>query len=165
MKQIEFKTSKGEFVVIELPKEVKEVENSYCDAILTKHHDGYIETYYPFSDNDSVQEVVLISRIPNITEEQAKEVVDEYKCFITEDVGYQDYKSESDLYRSATISLHSLLEANRVVFDYDRNNCPNYFCDNGKIDVGYGEYMSCSLCEESQSKVWNKENTYLFKKI
>jgi phosphoserine phosphatase len=56
--------------------------------------------------------------------------------------------------------LHHLKKLERRIIDsvYDNalqnkkeldltQGCENPFCDNGKIEMPYGEYISCSICE------------------
>lgn len=40
------------------------------------------------------------------------------------------------------------LETNELIQDFIRYRglCPNQFCENGKIDIGYGEFLNCGLC-------------------
>lgn len=126
MKHVHIKTSKAELLVLEAPEGSTDISvGTHCigvkiDKDVPKDSNGWHHIYSKglFFGLGAGQGYELIGYIPDLTEEQAKEVVDVYKCFITEDVGFQDYKSESDLYRSATLSLHSLLEANGVDKDF-----------------------------------------------
>lgn len=118
------KTDKATLLVVECPK-----------------------TYSLFHDD----EWNLIGRLPDITEEDAKLIVDEY-----DDYGvtlYQNYATTSMRYFDEQItaidSLHSLLQANEIYFE---NPIPPFI-------------ERLEDFKEAQSKVWDKERTYLFKKI
>lgn len=126
MKQIEFKTSNGGFLVVEL----NERERRGID-------------YNPI--------LKLISRITDITEEQAKEVVD----YCITGLGYNDYNGSIcfGLRLTAIESLNTTLEANGVIFE------------NPYRDVGCIPSAEQKLYRDFKDKIWNKQQTYLFKKI
>ena len=44
-------------------------------------------------------------------------------------------------------------------------SCSNYFCENGKVDIGYNEYFICPECEEIEEKTFTLEQTLIFKII
>lgn len=50
---------------------------------------------------------------------------------------------------TATKSAMSLLEKHEVYSE--QPDCPNQWCDGGKIDIGYNEYLSCELCEKAEA--------------
>lgn len=136
MKQIEFKTINGEFIIIELDENlinnisrIERLNNSGKINFLVEHV-GFIE---------------------NITEEQAKEVVD----YCITGLGYNDYNGSIcfGLRLTAIESLQSLLEANGVMFE------------NPYRDVGCIPSAEQKLYRDFKDKIWNKQQTYLFKKI
>lgn len=90
MKTHEIITSKGEFVV---------VDSTTLDKVSGQ---ALVDEYGDY---------IILSEA---TEEDVIKVVDEHKCFVTDTLAYQDYKSESDLYRSAKLSLHSLLKSKGI---------------------------------------------------
>lgn len=129
MKNKIIKTIKGEFIVIDMDTLSKDI---IAQAVINS-----INNFKGIIIGDNMYEEV--GSIINITEEQAKEVVDEsprtdlfahYVNGVNPPNIYQ--------YSSAIPSLRSLLGVNGVLFN-------NTFGD--------------------RSKVWNKQQTYLFKKI
>lgn len=139
MKHIEFKTSKGEFVIIELDENL--INN--ISRIEGLNHSGKI--------NCLVEHVGFIE---NITEDQAKNVVDdpEYTpcnncqngCPVCSGYGYSI---------SWINELYSLLKVNGVMFE------------NPYRDVGCIPSAEQKLYRDFKDKIWNKQQTYLFKKI
>lgn len=167
MKKKTITTNKATLLVVEMPEGAKP-HNSYCDAILYTLPTGYVETEYPV-ESDGSWEWQLLGRLPDITEEQSDKLVERHYMdgCRSYDI-YRDYRLNSEDGRwidNSLESLSSLLQANEVYFEYDPYDCSNYFCEGGKIDVGYGDFMTCSYCEEAQSKVWDKERCYLFIKV
>lgn len=179
MKHIEFKTSKGEFVAVELPlgairpvvsmgyityKEYNEA-NGYPVELITdpistqewldKHDTGkdYIDRAVKFV----CENAILISHLPLLTEEQANDIIKfGHYCphNYTYHKGYWDVeKNTFKEHNTAIESLNTLLEANGVCFE---STYPDY-------DQALKHYET-DLYWEAQSKVWNKQQTYLFKK-
>jgi hypothetical protein len=71
----------------------------------------------------------IVGMLPEVTEEQASEIIDE--PFVDN-----------------LVALQSAIEAAGFIFSTDE--CPNQFCENGKIDIGYGEFTNCKICDESR---------------
>lgn len=114
MKKIEFESNWSKWLVVDLPKDVVSVQESFCDAILTTHHDGYIETYYPLEDNEDC-ELKLICKLSEATEEQAKCVVVNH--YWDNGEYYKDYNRICSIHRycyTAIESLHSLLTSKGI---------------------------------------------------
>lgn len=129
MKKLHFKTSKGEFLLVE--------------------DDGNFPRDFPYEFYEG------IGYIENLTEKQADSIVDEgdatpssdrykngYKCYLT---GEDDYWCET-----ALESFNDLLESLDVHFENPISND-----DRSR----FAEWV------EWRKKVWDKENTYLFRKI
>lgn len=115
MKHIEFKTIKGEFVVIELYDTIDKTSLSLDNGFLTyRDHIGW--DGMRIMDSDCIN----LGCIQDITEEQAKEVVENHILFephsqITHKELFFDYMADVFSYTyTALESLHSLLEANGV---------------------------------------------------
>lgn len=129
MKNKIIKTSKGTFMIVDVT-----------------NYDGCIEMFCAI--NYKTHPIHL----DGITEEQAKEVVDDCLCSHNYQ-GHPHYVCDKEgiPYTPSLInaieSINSLLEANGVVFEP---------CKTPILSASW---------QEAQSKVWIKENTYLFKKI
>lgn len=96
-----------------------------------------------------------------ITEEQASEVVEakykqgKLKCYFD----YCKGRYTHSLF-TAIESLYSLLKS-KGVYLYESAECDNYFCDNSRIDMSYGEYTNCLECENIEENTFY--NPILFK--
>lgn len=110
----------------------------------------------------------LLGRLPDITEEQADNIVEEASIrpivsLITgrelggwyNPDGYKDYTETNISLNTCLQSLHSLLQANEIYFE---NRKP------WKKDV-LQRTIDNMLDKEAQSKVFDKERTYLFIKV
>lgn len=101
---IEFKTSKGEFVVKDMPVEFNPQEG------------------YTFEIKNRNKEVIyshtLICKLSQATEDDAKLIVDEYLYNTNSDEGdcevYEDYKTGDICFTSALNSLQSLLKSKGI---------------------------------------------------
>lgn len=71
----------------------------------------------------------FISTIEKLSEEEADELVE-----------------KENINQKSLNLFDDLLSYNQVLLDKD--NCPNQWCINGKIDQGYGNYSICAICEE-----------------
>lgn len=106
----------------------------------------------------------LLSRLPDITGEQASKVVDShYVCEPWEQQGvwsYKDYCSENTYVWEIYKSLYSLLQVNEVYFE-------NSLGDFDSFDKLVFNHSKDRLREwqEAQSKVWDKERCYLLIKV
>lgn len=147
MKQIEFKTSNGEFTLVELYDKIDKTSLSLDSGFLTyRDHIGWDGMRIMDSD------CISLGCIQDITEEQAKEVVDFHlkggllKCYYDYEKGYYS----NSLY-TAIASLQSLLKVNGVVFE----NTPCNNCQNG-----------CPVCSGlgNLQDSWDKSQTYIYKK-
>lgn len=140
MKKLEFKTSKGEFLLVERNEE---------------SFKGFPNGLYE-----------LFGNIEQFTEEQADDIVKfGHYCphNYTYHKGYWDV--ETNIFKehdTALNSLHSLLKSNGVVFENPLGNEPKKLVFLGSQIVTTIEW---DRWQEAQSKVWNKSQTYLFKKI
>lgn len=102
-----------------------------------------------------------LSTIEGLSEEQADELVGEMLEHVTlQGKFYVDYTNEEMMFATAIESFHSLLSANDVITD--RDNCPNRFCVDGKIDMGYGVFLTCSICEDDN--IFSPSTTLIFVK-
>lgn len=92
----------------------------------------------------------IIGMLSEVREEQAIPLVDKERFIVDgPDLGFRNYKGNKyDWFGTAIESLDSAIEAEGFMFSGDE--CPNAFCENGKIDVGYGEFASCGICDESR---------------
>lgn len=143
MKKLHFKTTKGEFVIVEddgnFPKD-------FPHGIYEKI--GYLET---------------------ITEDQAKEIVDTAIDACEHLTGYSNYtkKNWTDkpfLYETALQSLYSLLESIGVLWEEDL--CKDEIEKELGIfghDIGLTEPDFKDYCRDNKN-VFNKSRTYLFRK-
>lgn len=155
MKQKTITTDKATLLVVEVPEGAHSVRvcKHIRDGIHYLLYDGGINTAYKEYLPDGNWQ--LIGRIPDITEEQAERIVSsrikggglisypKQKCF-------KDYKNGG--YPKGLTSLYSLktlLQANEVYFE---NPIPPFI-------------ERLEDFKEAQSKVWDKERTYLFKKV
>ena len=118
----------------------------------------------------------LINKLPDITEEQAdgavEKVVFEYEEF-GDIIKYRDYTAipigkHNKRYAPITAlnSLSSLLQANEVYFENPLGKLhpthPSYTGEGTTVE----EWLEkCKKWQEAQSKVWDKELTYLFIKV
>ena len=137
MKELKFTTSKGEFILV--------------DSIGR-------ENYYEALRSEGMQ-VEHIGMVKDMTEEQFAEFVEmPLPSFeVDEDTGQF---SRYDI--SARESFLSLIRS-LGWYLWENPECPNQFCDNGYIGLGYNEKARCSLCEEVEERVF--ENPILLKKI
>ena len=158
MKQVTIK-AKATIVVIDIPD----------------HHVANITHIAPGLDTLTIQDVRTGDYVfgingifkaaghpSKLTEEDWKGIVDFFTTdedFGKEDV-FRDY-SGKNFFDTATESGLSLLRANGVVMYYDFDDCANPFCEDGRIDMGYNESMTCSLCEEAQEQVWLNPSLFL----
>lgn len=140
MKQIEFKTSKGEFLVIEFPQVLKELSISRAGMQVPQKDGSHLFISGNFTP---------LGYIPDITEEQAKEVV---SSLVKNEQGAKSY----------VYTLIQLLKTKGVVFDNPLGNEPKKLVFLGSQMVTTIEWDKWI---DTQSKVRNKNNTYLFKKI
>jgi len=53
-------------------------------------------------------------------------------------------------FQTAKESGLSFLHTNEV-YSEKPDDCQNQWCDGGKIDMGYNEYLFCELCEKAES--------------
>lgn len=97
----------------------------------------------------------LIGRMPDITEEQAHSIVDKEFNEMTDEWFYRNYSQDYDYNYTVGESLYSLLQANEVYFE---NRKP------WEKDV-LQRNIDNMLDKESQSKVFDKERTFLFIKV
>ena len=84
----------------------------------------------------------IVGMLSEVTEKQAGEIIDEP-------------------FFDNLVALQSAIEAAGFIFSTDE--CPNQFCENGKIDIGYGEFTNCKICDES--RVLSRERCLLLRKI
>lgn len=158
MKQKVIKTDKSTLLVIEVSEVTRNV-------VLFTNEIGYYadgKNKYTKLPQGNWQ---LLGRLPDITENEWKVVVDDY------DNGYfyypDGYKDTCD---TATESGLSLLQANEVYFDNPFGDEPKItsgeYDDNGFGDIDKYQFKrDLKSWQEAQSKVWDKERTYLFIKV
>lgn len=176
MKQKTITTDKATLLVVEMREGITEIGNTDKRISIPDRKGGHHFVYGNWQ---------LLGRLPEITEEQADKVVDEYTYNTGEIDGYYDY--ENDTQTDCPIeSLNSLMYTNEVYFEnkYGDERPPNlpvdadpYTSKKGYIKfreerkhlppsdlmVSYEAY--CMSWQESQSKVWDKERTFLFIKV
>lgn len=174
MKQVTITTGKATIVVVELP--------TGATNVVVRQNDAQSDVWY---DLDGVSHMVSLphgqwkhaGQPSQLTEEDWKGIIDqkietdidETEVSTTskdiEIVYFYDYVNKTFFgdCDTATESGLSLLKANGVVLDYDFDDCPNDFCENGRIDMGYNESMTCFICEEAQEQVWL--NPQIFVKV
>lgn len=96
----------------------------------------------------------FLSTSKDMTEEMAKIIMP--RLLVQKVHLYRDFSQSYEAYSFPTAlqSLRSWERANGYTQDGD---CSNQWCDNGKIDVGYGEHIFCEICggSGSQQKVVN----------
>lgn len=134
MKSKEFKTSKGEFVIV--------------DSV---GRDNYYEVIRYYIENNI--QIKYINLLKYITEDQAKEIF-----------GDMEFHNFGDYLHTNKLKLEALIKSLGIhLYDSYSEECGNFFCENGKIDIGYGEFTRCCLCEERDDNTFY--NPYIFKKI
>lgn len=154
MKEKIIKTDKATLLVVELPEGSKNVRVNNARGIF-----GYTDKInivrWEALEFGNLQ---LIGRLPDITEEQAVKTVDEsihsglYAHYVKEVNPPNVYR-----YRSSRDSLHTLLQANEIYFD----NPLGETIGKARED----NWILKHEWQETQSKVWDKERTYLFIKV
>lgn len=131
---------------------INELEIVYGDVVFGKEYE-YIKL---------VGNWQFLSLSKDMTEEGAKIIMP--TLTIDGSVTYLDFmKSDyfpSYPFKSALESLRSWERANGYIQDVD---CSNQWCDNGKIDVGYGEHTFCEICGGSGSQQQVVNIAYLIK--
>lgn len=186
MKTQELKTSKGEFVAVELPggainpvvsmgyltyKEYNE-SNGYpismsADPVATQ---AWLDKHDPSKDYKVkavkfvCENAILVGRLPELDDGLKWDIVGagrsgEY---------FRDYENDGYEYATAKESFDSLLKANGVVFVNPLGAKPK------RINGGIGgiskqqdeeNKKQIEAWHDAQDKVWSREQTYLFKKI
>lgn len=165
MKQKTITTDKATLLVVELPEGAKFIRIETNQAVVpygqevnyevpaTKESYGYEETEVFALPEGNWQ---LLSRLPDITEEQADKVIDKsihtglYAHYV------KDIPVNTYCYKESSDSLYSLLQANEVYFEN-----PVKFFNNKEIEAN-GSLLDW---HEAQSKVWDKERTYILTKV
>lgn len=96
----------------------------------------------------------LIGVYPELTEDMAKMVVEGGFCSTNGINLYQDYSKDDGTHSTALESFQSLMEREQLFTSnpYDDFECPNQWCENGYIDVGYGDKWRCNDCQENEDK-------------
>lgn len=107
----------------------------------------------------------ILGCLPKVTEEQAEKVVEseDFKHYSGEYFHmFVDYNNCENAFDDALESLHSLLQANEVYFE----NSIKHPRQMNMHPASVGWYnRQVQVYEEAQSKVWDKERTYLFIKV
>lgn len=151
MKQKTIKTDKATVLVVELPEGVKEVScGLHCIGVKPEptEHLGFDSNGWYHVYRKMFHGWKLLGRMPDIKEEMAAKVVDEYTYNTGEKYGYYDY--ENDIQTDCPIEfLNSLMYTNEVYFD---NPIPPF-------------KERLEDWQEAQSKVFDKERTFLFIKV
>lgn len=142
MKESRFKTSKGEFIILDLPTDTIELQDIYLNGISWKDNTGHWDTWY--SENEE-ETIYFISSLKEITEEQASEIVD-YKVEETEFQGgglyntiYNYEKGDFELGNSQIESLYSLLKSKGIHLFENPENLPHSleYCSSRWTYYGY----------------------------
>lgn len=137
MKKIEFKTSKGEFVLVEKDENGKLIHPN-CEH-------------------------VEYGRISEITEQKASEIVDE-SIFTGLFAHYvKDIPVNTYCYKNALDSFHILLESLGVLWENPYQSDWDELCEWGHGGFAKDGKTEFELYHEAQQKVWNKSTTYLFR--
>lgn len=181
MKQKTIRTDKATVLVVELPEGAINpvVSMGYITARVPNHSYGipthdiwdykkneeYMAKYDPSKEYDDWAKNLhvegnwqLLGRLPEVTEEQWKQVVEEWRMPFPDgrcDVFYKDYVEDVFTEDLPSESALTLLQANEVYFE-NRNPWEK--------DV-LQRNIDNMLDKESQSKVWDKERCFLFLKI
>ncbi len=172
MKVKEFKTSKGEFVLVDLP-----------NAIHVMKHNGYIVQSCSSKldclnkcnriDNGDVKGFLYIGntegdfKLSDITEQQAIEIVDSRFIFQTQYIKdmlhcYLDYENNDWVYKEALPSLHSLIKSKGIyLYENPLGNLKVYKKNFKGHDMFYSNYTA--KWQEAEQKTFY--NPYIFKKI
>ena len=165
MKTKQITTSKGDFLLVELP-----------EGVSARYGDTIERTNLLPDLPDGLW--LHISRIDGVTEKQASEVV--YSCHIDDfQRVYCDYLQGTFMGLSTALqSFNSLLKANGVLFENPLVENPPSITDRKYVFEDHPELVGnptetdfdlfekdLEEWQEAQSKVWSKERTYLFKKI
>lgn len=147
------KTDKATLLVVELPEMVKYAVVTTFNRIGFYLPNGIIS--YEMLPEGNWQ---LLGRLPEITEEQADQVVDEYTYNTGEIDGYYDYENGTQT-DCPTESLNSLMYTNEVYFENPLGEKPV------ESEFYWGFLHDLEKWQEAQSKVWDKERTFLFIKV
>lgn len=138
---------------------------------IDKNEDGYWlpnnEGGYMHIPFDQYQ---LLGRLPDITDEQAEDIVDseDFKHYSGRYFHmFVDYNNCENAFDDALDSLHSLLQVNEVYFENPLGDKPDINKTKFKMFGSLYKEYSRLLTEwqEAQSKVFDKDRIYLFKKI
>lgn len=99
MKQIKITTSKGDWIVSEIPNKIKEL-SEWWDLL-------------PEVSLDNFRKRIQLSKI---TEKEASEIVESYEYPMSRDIlGYEDYTDKGfNMKDTAIESLHSLLKSKGI---------------------------------------------------
>lgn len=172
MKQKTLTTDKATLLVVEMPRGVKNVRVNNARGIF-----GYTDKInivrWEALEFGNWQ---LLGRLPDITEEGISKVADSI-TFEDEEFGnYTKYRN----YAAKTISPHgklfepisaidafyTLLQASEVYFENTLGKLhPTHPAYTGQ-GITVEEWLEkCKKWQEAQSKVWDKERTYLFIKV
>lgn len=173
MKQKIIKTDKATLLVVELPECRGVISDNQGKRICFHAEKGWDWIWQP---NDMFGKLQLLGRLPDITEEQADGAVEKV-VFEDEEFGdiikYRDYTAipigkHNKRYAPITAlnSLSSLLQANEVYFENPLGKLhPTHPAYTGQ-GITVEEWLEkCKKWQEAQSKVWDKERTYLFIKV
>lgn len=161
MKQKTINTDKSTLLVVEIPEYYRVYHRAngtiFCSNVRNKNAKPVWDS---FEGNWQ-----LLGRLPDITEEQASKIVDreskptytyemEYPEYVCDEWWYRDYQCTDEDYMfsnyTAVESLYSFLQSNEVWFE-------------NPVDMDIEcDHISYKAWQEVQSKVWDKEQTYLF---
>ena len=192
MKQKTITTGVCELLLVELPEGAKNIRIETNQLIIPYpkmilYEIPATEESYEYEETEGFDlpqgNWKLLGRLPDITEEQASKVV--VKSIHT---GlYAHYVNgipvNTYCYKESLDSLYSLIQANEVYFENKETNPQKYNealesegIINGWEKKRYNELrqnlakiptfkQQMKIWHEAQSKVWDKERTYLFKKV
>lgn len=167
MKQKTIKTDKATLLVVEVEQGatdvcVKGLNIEYC---IEKYLEGESTVWYGLPQG-SWQ---LLGRLPDITEEQALSIVDQYPIVKNNRMFFKNYEKQGYHERpwidTAIESFHSLLQANEIYFDNKYAKTLNEAVNKSPKDDYESKLLEADIFREAQSKVWDKERTYIFIKV
>lgn len=102
-----------------------------------------------------------LGQLSDITEEQWKDVVEDSKCFVTDEIGYIDYLNDDQLCPLAKKSGLSLLKANGVLLENTITKPVKYKGDDFFKHQAKQMYdFAINRWQQAQEQVW--KNVHIF---
>lgn len=163
MKTKTIKTDKAEVLVCELPEGIDDIDN---DVFVNNfgNHIRYWDKGKDYLIDLPDGNWQLLGRLPDITEYKADQVVvkSNHTGLYAHYVKYIPVNTYC--YKESADSLYSLLRSNDIYFDNPFGKEPDSRNEFYRDALGITSNYWSDLLEwqEAQSKVWDKERTYLF---